>query len=317
MLRKSAHSTEDQMKKEGIFVPFEQTLATITFAHNALVKVDGHTAYNAVYGRTPNLLPTFDGATEAERQDDLPRCESLTRYHSRAREIAIAKIIEHTAQDRMQRAEHHRSRPALELEKITAGQQVDIWFEPSHKDLAGWRGPATVLSVQADENAITVRYQGRALERRGQEVRDHVAYLIFVVSQKAHPHVQWQLLRETVEGYKIGTMKTYGLILHHDPRSSGWHLTKDSQCAHGRKLLEAGLFVAATVAHMETCTTLRFARGVAMLQPHARIQTASCGYGDQCFKDEMNMIHPWFSTTRMVSWKSTYICMSSSTTTLW
>eukprot|EP00959_Pyramimonas_sp_CCMP1952_P093886 1964154-Pyramimonas_sp.AAC.1 len=29
ILRKSLHTTEDQMKKEGIFAPIEQTLATI------------------------------------------------------------------------------------------------------------------------------------------------------------------------------------------------------------------------------------------------------------------------------------------------
>ena len=32
--RVSAHATESQIKKEGISVPFEQTLATVTFTHN-------------------------------------------------------------------------------------------------------------------------------------------------------------------------------------------------------------------------------------------------------------------------------------------
>ncbi len=265
--RKTFHSIEGQMQKEGIYAPVEQTLATVTFAHNALVNTDGSVAYQALYGRTPALLPTFDGATEAERDDRLPRGETLARSQARIREIAVTKIVEHTAKDRLRRADHHRTRPALELAKLKVGQQVDIWFEPSSKDVSGWRGPAVIKTIQHDENAVTVRYQGRTLDRRGQEVREHVAYLIFLVSQKQHPHAQWNILRDACENLSLKKVVVYGLVYHGDTRNPGWHLTKASQTKSGHRVLEAGLFVASTVARIEECTTVRLSRGVSSLQP--------------------------------------------------
>ena len=64
------------------------------------------------------------------------------------------------------------------------GDLVDIWYEPAHKEAKGWRGPAKIASInfETGENHINVRYQGRTLERRPQEVRVHIPYLVFLVS---------------------------------------------------------------------------------------------------------------------------------------
>jgi hypothetical protein len=136
ILRKATHGVEMQLEKEGIFAPFEQTLATTSFMHNALVSTDGATAYNALLGRTPNLLPSIDG-TSGEIDDQLARGETQLRHHARLREIATCKIVEATAKNRMRRADGTRTRPALELSKIQPGMSVDIWFDPSHNDAKG------------------------------------------------------------------------------------------------------------------------------------------------------------------------------------
>ncbi len=93
MFRIAAHAMDTQMKKEGIWAPFAQTLTTLTFSHNALVNTEGATADEALYGRTPPLLPAFEGATEADNNDDMPMPETHARHHSRMRDIAVSKIF--------------------------------------------------------------------------------------------------------------------------------------------------------------------------------------------------------------------------------
>ena len=70
------------------------------------------------------------------------------------------------------------------------------------------------------------------------------------------------VLRDACENFSIKAVKVYGLVYHGDTRSPGWHLTKASQTKSGHQVLEAGLFVASTVARIAECTTVRLSRGV-------------------------------------------------------
>jgi len=156
ILRKTAHTTELQLQKEGIFATIEQVIAIITFLHNALISQDGVTAYNALLGRTPTMLPSTTGGTLGEIDDTLVRGESGSRHHNRIREIATTKIVEVTAKDRINRASRHQTRLAMELSSIKPGMKVDIWFDPTNKDVKGWRGPAEGATIQHTENVVTV-----------------------------------------------------------------------------------------------------------------------------------------------------------------
>ena len=139
-------------------------LVTITFVHNALVSIDGQTAYNALLGRQPAILPSIAEGTVGEMEDSLARGETHSRYQARVREIATSKIVEASAKQRMQLVDTRRARPSMQLSDIQIGQEVDIWFDPSQKDQPGFRGPAKVASIQPQENVVTVRYQGRTLD---------------------------------------------------------------------------------------------------------------------------------------------------------
>ena len=123
----------------------------------------------AVLGRQPSILPPLEAVCTGECAD--------TRSNARVRKVAAANILEATAQQRLERANRHKSRPSLERFQYKPQDLVDIWFEPTNKDSRGWRGPATVLSVQPDEGNITVRVQGRTIDRTTAEVREHISYL--------------------------------------------------------------------------------------------------------------------------------------------
>ena len=78
----------------------------------------------------------------------------------------------------MDRADRHNTRPAVERQEYKVGDLVDLWYEPLNKDTSGWRGPGKVHSLQPNEGVVTVRYQGRSLDRRAQEVRPHIPYVL-------------------------------------------------------------------------------------------------------------------------------------------
>ena len=57
LLRQGLHTTETQMIKEGIVMPFKVILATVTFAKNALTVVNDSTPYQAVGTRKATKHP--------------------------------------------------------------------------------------------------------------------------------------------------------------------------------------------------------------------------------------------------------------------
>ena len=58
------------MIKEGIDVPFEQTLAITDFMKNALTVVNEATPYQGLFGRQPTLLPALEGGSSGQLEDN-------------------------------------------------------------------------------------------------------------------------------------------------------------------------------------------------------------------------------------------------------
>eukprot|EP00971_Amphidinium_carterae_P049074 967196-Amphidinium_carterae.1 len=109
-----------------------------------------HSPFMAVYGRPASLLPPFEEGRPLQVVDD---------NRVRLREVATQSIINEVAKDRIARADHRKTRPAIELEDLRINDPVDIYFPSTNKEVEGWRGPAKVVSIQATEGNITVRYQ--------------------------------------------------------------------------------------------------------------------------------------------------------------
>lgn len=159
--------------------------------HNSLIAINDATPYQALFGRQPALLPPLEGGyyEYPDQPQQGPSHELFTigqREVSRVREIAAASIIEAIAKHRLERADRHKTHPAMQLSEYEDGQLVHIWYEPNTKDSSGWRGPAQIASVQADDGQVTVRFQGRTLDRRNQEVRVHIPYPVYAVGLFGH-----------------------------------------------------------------------------------------------------------------------------------
>ncbi len=267
LLREGLHVIETQMIKEGIKAPFEQILATATFMKNALTSVNGSTPYQAVLGRQPAMLPPLEGGYLGQIDDSHSRAGTNARQQARVREIAACAIIEATAKARLQRADRHHTRAAVELRQLEPRQLVDIWFEPTNKDCRGWRGPAEIATINASDGNVTVRYQGRSLDRQGSEVRPHIPYLVFWSALHTEQLAHWLLLRGECEALRQGSSKTYGLVLDQHSKVKGWVLTNASRTTAGQHILESAMLMGNVALHLPRCTTMRMANGLQSMPP--------------------------------------------------
>ena len=266
-LRSGIHMTEGQLISEGIHVNFEVIVATVTFALNALTVINGSTPYNAVLGRQPQLLPPLEGGYLNEADGSLNRPGSEHRYTARVREVAAQNMIEYVAKQRIERANRGKTQAPLELQAYEPGQQVDVWYDPSTKDTQGWRGPASVTSVNLDNSNVSVRYQSRTLDRRPQEVRPHIAYLIFSVWAVFEYAKMFKFLQERIESLPADYIQTFGLIWSTGMKNTppGWTTTKHTNTQWGKVIYSAALRLATSQAGLTGVVTTRIARGVKKL----------------------------------------------------
>ena len=120
LLRDAIHRNDEQLKLEGITgIPFEERLSNCVFAGNAMISINDTSPYNAVYGRSPNLLPSL----EFVHDDGELKTPSLKQI-DRIREIAVASMVEGTANSRILRALSTRTLPPGELQHLQVGDEV-------------------------------------------------------------------------------------------------------------------------------------------------------------------------------------------------
>ena len=98
-----------------------------------------------------------------------------------------------------------RTRPAVQSLDLKPGDLVEFYRDPPNKDISGWRGPGTVVSLdRADEGIVEVRWQSRVLPCRLPDVRRalaHLCLLVFLASPYRRDHPEdspWELVVNTV-----------------------------------------------------------------------------------------------------------------------
>ena len=175
MLRDGIHRGKTQCETEGITVTFERLLSEFVFAGNAFVSVNGATPYNALYGRTPNMLPGIE-ILNADGEFVSPTDRDI----GRVREIAIQKIVEGTAIEKMKIAMETRTLPAGELMSLQVGDEVDYYRPPSTKDVSGWRGPARVTAIdEMHHGIIKIKDKGAVMSCKCGDMRPHLQQWVF------------------------------------------------------------------------------------------------------------------------------------------
>ena len=221
LLRDTLHKVDSQLATEGIVsIPIEQRVSEAIFAGNALISINTTTPYNAVYGRVPNILPDINAAP-IDTEGALP---GTIRHSHRLREVAVQRMIEGTAHERIGRALRTKTFPAAQ-QTYEGGEAVDFFRPPTQKDLPGWSGPATLVDMsEVNRGILKLNYRGREIVCSPKDLRPHQAYMCFLAASHSTNHTDraFSDIRRMIEQMQPGKILTLGLIC---PKGS-WLKTK-------------------------------------------------------------------------------------------
>eukprot|EP00971_Amphidinium_carterae_P146129 2896397-Amphidinium_carterae.1 len=256
LLRETLHRMESQCNSEGRHPPFEDVLSLAISSKNSLTSYQGFTPQQAVFGRNSTLLPAITSVSAEGDQTD-------GQQHQRLRELAVAAITEVHSKERIRRAHRHHTTATLTDASYPKGTAVDIWFEPTNKDITGWKGPAEVQLCQPERGQVTVKWQGRILDRRAAEIRPHVVYLLDDSSLLPLAD-SWTCLRTTLEALPSPSTQTVGHV--YDSQANAWKVETMQNKTLGHLML-ALLDIHVSYLGFPYPTAMRWTRGLPSM-PH-------------------------------------------------
>ena len=274
ILRRQIHLLEGHTNNEGLRASFTAILAEATYAKNILFNVGGATPYEAVFGRVPPLIAVVSHET-GEMVDD--------RDADRLRHLALQSMMQSTAEQKAQRAARTKTRMPGEALELQVGDSVEFWRSASTKDLESWHGPATITDLTGlRDGQLSVRWQGRSIACRVQDVRRALTYSAFLGVSVINSPVR--VLQLAAEGHG-------GIVIR-----VGWFRQKgswracESNARYAQELL-AGLHVAACNLQFHGVVSFRFGSSL------ASIAAVDC--------DESMLV--WWDLDKMDCWRHAFM----------
>ena len=243
-------------------------------AKNILFNIGGASPYEAVYGRTPPLV-TVTSHEANDTADD--------RDADRLRHLALQSIMQATAEAKARRATATKTRLAGEALRLEPGDVVEFWRKASTKDVESWHGPATITdTTSVKDGQVSVRWQGRILSCRLQDIRRALIYTVFLGVTVVNSPVK--VLKTASESHS-GTSVRIGWF-----KTKGFWRACDANARYTQELL-AGLHLAACNLGFHGVVSLRFGSNITSLP------------GVAC--DESLLV--WWTVHKMETWNHAFI----------
>ena len=254
ILRHQIHAIMEETKNLRYPVEFDQILAQAVFAGNSMLAYNGATPYNARFGRQPAILP------EIEDPDHDPNSPGAQQAH--IRRVALHKIIEATAEARINRAFSSVTTIPGEVLNFQSGEKVDFWRSPMTKDTPAWHGPAEVIKNDPSNGQVQIRWKGRHLYCRYADVRRHMAFAGLTTNTPLEPTSQFTALK-TIHNAVATLAKHRILHIGYTSSNSNWHMTNDTK-TNPRVALAAD-FVARNLFHLNSVYAVKIGYAISKL----------------------------------------------------
>ena len=262
ILRSSIHKISSQLSEEGIAMPFKRILAEATFVINTISSVAGVSPYVAVRGRSPALMPEL-GPRDPVNDDRNDACP--IQHAAKIRELAVQTITEQTARERLRVAAKTPTRVTGDELGLKVGDEVEYYREPTHKDLSGWRGPATVVDLtRLEHGRVGIRTStDQVLNCRTQDVRHRLAYLAeFEAPKSSYAGKAQSHLQQALESITHGSNLCLGQVQNTD---GTWQ--ESTHNTRYRAVLQSSIYVAEVIFQIQDVAAVRIAKGVKSLGP--------------------------------------------------
>ena len=145
VLRETYLKIKQQLDSEGVACEQQDILDAAVQSKNCVNTFHGVTPQEATFGVRSALLPDLSGG-DAHLEDP--------RGSQHLREISLQCSIQATAEERIRRANHSKTRISTKTMNLKVGDAVEIWRNPEHKEASGWRGPGTLVHIDDEKGAL-------------------------------------------------------------------------------------------------------------------------------------------------------------------
>ena len=147
--------------------------------------------------RRPPARPVVDWSPAGRRR---------SRDTQRLCEMALWKIVEATAEERIHRALHTKASYPGEMLDCRPGELVEFYRPPRQKDIAGWLGPATVAESFPERGHCKVKWQNQDVLVRFPDLRRYheSSAMVYGVLNQSTTEVERYISRMPANTYKTG-----------------------------------------------------------------------------------------------------------------
>ena len=189
-----------ELNRQGLYADEDELAMESAMSQNITLNYGGVTPAMAVFGVLPR--PFYDHAADNIMSDAGALQTDISQFERalRVRQLAMSCVQQAIAEDRVARAGRTRTNQ-LDLSKLVAGTtQVDIYRD-------GWRGPAELLRINAEEGTAVVQYQGRPylMGLRHLRLHENTSFAVWP-SEVQEAVVELKQVAEALRPYKVSTV---------------------------------------------------------------------------------------------------------------
>ena len=203
LIKLTMYKLRAELQRQGL-QPTEAELGQeAAMAQNLTLSYGGVTPSMAVYGTLPREFYNPDSEhimnTDGALETDLTVFERALRI----RQTSLAQAQQAVIEDRVARAS--RTRPhQLEVGELVAGTS-EVEFYREVKNDQGWRGPALLLRLDADEGVAIIQYQGKPYLVSLRHIRPFRGIYHVEIQTPQMDDALWKLMKyvENMSEYKV------------------------------------------------------------------------------------------------------------------
>ena len=240
-----------EMTRQGITLEDSEISGEAAMAHNLTLNYGGVTPAMCVFGTLPRGFYESDGrgimSTTGALQTDLSTFERAPRI----RQAALAQCHQAIIEDRVARAARSRPRQ-LEAHDLVAGTSEVEFHREVQGESGGWRGPALLLRLDAEEGTAVIQYQGRPYLVSIRHIRPYRGIFMVTTQEATVEHSLLRLLKyvEQLSQYKVHYV--------------GWLLRKNGKWTHVPENASSVMEIVAKAEKVSKSMTKRELHGILM-----------------------------------------------------
>ena len=223
LLKLTMMKLKAELDRQGIVYEISEIAMESAMAHNSTLNYGGVTPAMAVFGILPRGFYDDEAAgllaSAGALQTDLTTFEKALRI----RQMSLSAVQQAIVEDRTARANRTRAH-RLDVSSLVPGTSEVEFYREVQGDV-GWRGPAKLLMLDADEGVAVIQYQGRPYLVAIRHIRPHVeTYSMDIGNLKMSQQAEDELfdVMKVIEHVPPMSKRMLGYIPEQKPTGTVW-----------------------------------------------------------------------------------------------